>query len=234
MDFLTRQNRKTAGDDLNALHLDPITAKDKHVVVIGGGDTGSDCIGTCNRQQAKSVTNFELLPKPPRDRPGHQPWPYWPMRMRTSTSHEEGCRRQWGILTKEFSGSRGRIEKLITVDVEFVIDGQGHTQMREIKDSQRRWPADLVLLALGFAGPEPDTILVQLGLALDGRGNIRTDESYMSGVPGVFAAGDARRGQSLIVWAISEGREAARCVDIYLTGRSELPTKGRGDLPLIR
>jgi len=234
IDFLTRQNRKTAGDDLSALHLEPITARDKHVVVIGGGDTGSDCIGTCNRQRAKSVTNFELFPKPPQNRPGHQPWPFWPMRMRTSTSHEEGCQRQWGILTKAFSGSQDRIEELITVDVEFVIDGRGNTQMREIKDSQRRWPADLVLLALGFAGPEPDTIVARLGLELDGHGNIRTDENYMSGTPGIFAAGDAHRGQSLIVWAISEGREAARCVDTYLMGHSELPTKGRGDLPMIR
>ena len=155
------------------------------------------------------------------------------MKLRTSSSHEEGCERQWGILTKEFIGAGDRVVKLITVDVEFVTNGQGHTEMREISDSVREWPAELVLLALGFSGPEPNSIVRSYGLKLDKRGNIRTDRNYRSNVPGVFAAGDANRGQSLIVWAISEGREAARCVDKYLMGTSMLPTKGGMDLPRI-
>ena len=233
MDFLTRQNRESAGDRLNGLGLEPISARDKNVVVIGGGDTGSDCIGTSNRQGAKSIINFELFPKPPEIRPEQQPWPFWPMRLRTSSSHEEGCERQWGILTKEFIGDKGSVTKLLTVDVEFVTSGEGRTEMREIADSQREWPAELVLLALGFSGPEPDTVVTQFGLKLDKHGNIETASDYMTSVSGVFSAGDARRGQSLIVWAISEGREAARNVDIYLTGRSYLPAKGGGDLPRI-
>ena len=233
MDFLTRQNRLTTGDKLEAFGLDPISARDKHVVVIGGGDTGSDCIGTSIRQQARSVTNFELFPKPTDDRPDNQPWPFWPVRLRTSSSHEEGCDRQWGIMTKEFIGVGDRVVKLTTVDVEFVTSGQGRTEMREIKGSEREWPTDLVLLALGFTGPESNTVVDGLGLELDDRGNIQTDSNHMTGRPGVFAAGDAHRGQSLIVWAISEGREAARCVDVYLMGTSELPAKGGGDLPRV-
>jgi glutamate synthase (NADPH/NADH) small chain len=233
MDFLTRQNRLTTGDKLEAFGLDPISARDKHVVVIGGGDTGSDCIGTSIRQQARSVTNFELFPKPTDDRPDNQPWPFWPVRLRTSSSHEEGCERQWGIMTKEFIGVGDRVVKLTTVDVEFVTSGQGRTEMREIKGSEREWPTDLVLLALGFTGPESNTVVDGLGLELDDRGNIQTDSNHMTGRPGVFAAGDAHRGQSLIVWAISEGREAARCVDVYLMGTSELPAKGGGDLPRV-
>ena len=233
MDFLIRQNRWSAGDDPAALDMSPISAEGKHVIVIGGGDTGSDCIGTSIRQKAKSVTNFELFPKPSEDRPENQPWPFWPMKLRTSSSHEEGCARQWGILTKEFIGAGGRVVKLKTVDVEFVIDGQGRTTMREIAESVREWPADLVLLAMGFTGPEPGTIVGSCGLKLDERGNIQTDSNYMSNVPGIFAAGDANRGQSLIVWAISEGREAARCVDTYLMGTSVLPAKGGMDLPRV-
>jgi len=233
MDFLTRQNRATAGDDPAAPGLKPISAAGRHVVVIGGGDTGSDCIGTSIRQRAKSVTNFELFPKPAGERPPTQPWPFWPVKLRTSSSHEEGCERQWGILTKAFVGEAGRVVKLKTVDVEFVTSGQGRTEMREVPDSGREWPADLVLLAMGFSGPEPDSVVKSYGLALDARGNIRTDENYMSSVPGVFAAGDANRGQSLIVWAISEGREAARSVDAYLMGTSALPAKGGVDLPRV-
>jgi len=233
MDFLTRQNRATAGDDPAAMGLAPISAAGKHVVVIGGGDTGSDCIGTSIRQKAKSVTNFELFPKPPANRPDHQPWPFWPVKLRTSSSHEEGCERQWGILTKEFVGQANRVVKLITVDVEFVINSQGRTQMREVPETRREWPADLVLLALGFSGPEPNNVVKSLGLALDERGTIQTNDTYMTNKPGIFAAGDAHRGQSLIVWAISEGREAARCVDAYLMGASALPAKGGGDLPRV-
>lgn len=211
----------------------PISAKNKHVIVVGGGDTGSDCIGTSHRHRAKSVTNFELLPQPPEDRPSHQPWPFWPMKLRTSSSHEEGGERYWSILTKKFSGSDGKVAGLHTVNVEFETNGQGRPEMREIPGSEREWRADLVLLALGFIGPDSNSLITQFGLALDGRGNIKTDSQYMSSKPGVFAAGDANRGQSLIVWAISEGREAARCVDIYLMGRSELPSKGGGDLPRV-
>jgi glutamate synthase (NADPH/NADH) small chain len=233
MDFLTRQNLSNAGNDPVTMGLAPILAKGKHVVVIGGGDTGSDCIGTSIRQKAKSVTNFELFPRPPANRPDHQPWPFWPVKLRTSSSHEEGCERQWGILTKKFVGEGNRVVKLITVDVEFVTNSQGRTQMREVPETRREWPADLVLLALGFSGPDPNTIVKSLGLALDERGNIQTGKNYMTGIPGVFAAGDAHRGQSLIVWAISEGREAARNVDAYLMGTSVLPVKGGGDLPKI-
>ena len=233
MDFLSRQNRLIAGDCPARLHGDLISAADKHVVVIGGGDTGSDCIGTCIRQKAKSVTNFELFPKPPENRPDSHPWPFWPVKMRTSTSHEEGCHRHWGILTKTFIGKADKIVKLKTVDVEFVIDGRGRAEMREIADSEREWPADLVLLALGFTGPESNTLVSHCGLELDERGNIQTGDNYMTNKAGIFAAGDARRGQSLIVWAISEGREAARCVDDYLMGNSALPAKGGGDLPRI-
>jgi glutamate synthase (NADPH/NADH) small chain len=233
MDFLTRQNRQLAGDDRSAAEDSLLSARDKHVIVIGGGDTGSDCIGTCNRQRAKSVTNFELLPMPPADRPYNQPWPYWPMRLRSSTSHQEGCDRQWSTLTKSFSGSGGNVERVHTVNVRFEEKDGGAAQMIEVPGSEREWPADLVLLALGFEGPETDTGLTGLGLDLDERGNIRTDENYMSSVSGIFAAGDARRGQSLVVWAISEGREAARCVDAYLMGSSRLPGKGSGDLPRV-
>jgi glutamate synthase (NADPH/NADH) small chain len=150
--------------------------------------------------------------------------------LRTSSSHEEGCKRQWAILTKEFIRAGDRVVKLITNDVKFVTNGRGHTEMQEITDTVREWPAELVLLAMGFNGPEPDTIVSKYDLKLKERGNIQTDHNYMSNVPGVFAAGDAKRGQSLIVWAISEGREAARCVDTYLMGTSMLPTKGGVDL----
>ena len=231
MDFLTCQNKSSTNDDPAVMNLSPISAAGKHVIVIGGGDTGSDCIGTSIRQKAKSVTNFELFPKPTEVRPDDQPWPFWPVKLRTSSSHEEGCERQWAILTKEFIGTGDRVVKLITTDVEFVTYGQGHTDMREIPDTVREWPAELVLLAMGFTGPEPESIVSSRGLKLDKRGNIQTDRNYRSNVPGIFAAGDANRGQSLIVWAISEGREVARCVDTYLMGSSVLPAKGGMDLP---
>ena len=229
MDFLVPQNYHTAGDPAGKASDSFISARSKNVVVIGGGDTGSDCIGTCNRHRARSVVNFELLPKPPQGRPDLQPWPFWPMRLRTSSSHEEGGERCWGILTKEFTGRRGKLEAVHTVDVQ--IDANGRLQ--QIEGSMRQWTAELVLLALGFSGPEPDSIVARLDLSLDERGNIATDDRYMTAAEGIFAAGDARRGQSLIVWAISEGREAARCVDIFLTGDSSLPTKGGGDLPPV-
>ena len=231
MDFLSRQNRLVAGEKTG--RGDGLSASGKDVIVIGGGDTGSDCIGTCIRQQAKSVTNFELLPRPAPERRDQEPWPFWPVKLRTSSSHEEGCRRHWSLSTKAFIGKAKQVEKLVTVEVAFSGGPPGRPVMREIAGSEREWPADLVLLALGFSGPEPDTIVAQFGLRLDTRGNIETDGNHMTSRPAVFAAGDARRGQSLIVWAISEGREAARAVDIFLMGRSELPAKGCCDLPRV-
>ena len=231
MDFLSRQNRLVAGDII--AHNEGLSARGKDVIVIGGGDTGSDCIGTSRRQMAKSVTNFELMPQPAMERSDHQPWPFWPARLRTSSSHEEGCDRHWSLLTKKFVGKADRVEKLVTVDVVFSSGESGRPSMREVPGSEREWPADLVLLALGFTGPEPDTVVAQFGLRLDARGNIETDSNHMTSRPAVFAAGDARRGQSLIVWAIAEGREAARSVDTYLMGRSALPTKGCCDLPRV-
>jgi glutamate synthase (NADPH/NADH) small chain len=231
MDFLSRQNRLVAGDRLAG--RDDLHAGGKHVIVVGGGDTGSDCIGTCRRQGAKSVTNFELLPEPGRKRPAHQPWPFWPARRRTSSSHEEGCRRYWRLSTKAFGGAAQRVETVVTVEVTLSGGGSARPSLSEVPGSERVWPADLVLLALGFSGPETDTVISQMGLRLDAQGRIETDQHHRTSRPAVFAAGDARRGQSLIVWAISEGREAARAVDIHLMGQSALPTKGCCDLPLL-
>ncbi len=241
MEYLPQQNRRVAGDAQAwpTQHWwfgnrgQDILATDKHVIVIGGGDTGSDCVGTANRQGAKSVTQFELLPQPPQGRPDQQPWPYYPMKLRTSSSHEEGCQRYWSISTKRFIGRDGQVTALETMEVEWLPGpNNGRLEMHEKSGTLRRWPADLVLLAMGFTGPEPGGIVEQLALNLDPRGNILADEhSYMTNVPGVFACGDARRGQSLVVWAISEGRETARAVDLYLMGRTSLPTKGEGDLP---
>lgn len=233
MDFLTQQNKRVSGHE-DEIQVDPILASDKHVIVIGGGDTGSDCIGTSNRHGAASVTNFELLAEPPEGRPAEQPWPYWPMRLRTSTSHEEGCERFWSLLTKEFKGANGKLESLTTVELEWVPSSNGgRPQMKEVAGSEKEWPADLVLLAMGFLGPETNSIVHQLGVELDERGNVKADDSYATNVPGVFVAGDGRRGQSLIVWAISEGREAARGVDQFLVGKTELPTKDGFDLPRV-
>ncbi|MCS6771785.1 MAG: glutamate synthase subunit beta [Kiritimatiellae bacterium] len=230
MEFLPQQNRIVAGDHVP----NQIVATGKHVIVIGGGDTGSDCIGTAIRQGARSVTNFELLPMPPKSRPEHQPWPYYPMRLRISTSHDEGCERVFSISTKEFIGENGRVTHLKTVDVRWVPSpGGGPPKMEEVPGSEKIWPAELVLLALGFLGPETDSIVSQLGCELDARGNVKTNDHYATSVPGVFAAGDARRGQSLIVWAISEGRECARGVDQWLMGYSLLPTKVGHDLPRV-
>ena len=230
MEFLPLQNKTVAGD-----YPEPkISAKGKNVVVIGGGDTGSDCVGTSIRHGAKSVVNFELFPEPPKDRPAHQPWPYWPMKLRTSSSHREAGQdpRKYCLLTKEFEGENGHVTGVKSVDVQFTRERQtGKSNMEEIAGSEKIWKADLVLLALGFVGPERDNAVKALGVELDDRGNIKTGENYQTSVDNVFAAGDCRRGQSLIVWAISEGRETARCVDEYLMGESELPTKGPDDLP---
>ncbi|GAB5521553.1 MAG: glutamate synthase subunit beta [Rhodothermales bacterium] len=231
-DFLWQQNKRVAGDNLESSAIPQLTAADKHVVVIGGGDTGSDCVGTSNRHKAASVTQFEIMPMPADHRTDQDPWPYYPMTLKTSTSHEEGADRQWQVMTKRFIGSKGNLEAVETVRVERGVGEDGRLAFQEIEGSEQRYPADMVLLATGYVGPEANHFVGQLGLVLDGRGNIKTDpNTYETSRDGIFAAGDARRGQSLVVWAISEGREAARSVDLYLTGFITLPTKGVGDLP---
>jgi len=230
MDFLSGQNKKVGGDNAPL----KISAKNKNVIVIGGGDTGSDCVGTSIRHGARSVVNFELFPQPPQYRPAHQPWPYWPMKLRTSSSHRELDEdpRRYSMLTKSFRGQNGHVVGITTANVEFTRERQtGNSNMEEVPGTEKEWKADLVLLALGFTGPERDNVIQGLGVELDERGNIQTEANYQTSVKNVFAAGDCRRGQSLVVWAISEGREAARCVDEYLMGESLLPTKGPEDLP---
>ena len=222
MDFLPQQNRRNAGDVLDASR--DILATGKHVVVLGGGDTGSDCVGTCLRQGAASVTSIELLARPPDDRDPTTPWPLWPLTFRTSSSHEEGGSREFATLTKRFIGSAGKVEKLEAVRVRFgAPDETGRPSMEEIADTQEERPADLVLLAMGFVHPVHEGLLSDLDVTLDARGNVAASpRDFTTSEPGVFAAGDCRRGQSLVVWAIAEGREAARAVDRYLMGRSRL------------
>jgi glutamate synthase (NADPH/NADH) small chain len=215
MDFLTQQNRRVAG--LAVPDSEAILATGKHVIVIGGGDTGSDCIGTSHRQGALSVTSFEIMPRPPEDRASSTPWPLWPLQLRTSSSHEEGGKRDWSVSTESVSGN-GRVEKLHCVRVELK-----NGRFERVAGSEFELPADLVLLAMGFVHPEHPGIVSDLGLKLDRRGNVEVDGDFMSSVPGVFAAGDCQRGQSLVVWAIAEGRKAARSVDQFLMGHTELP-----------
>src|SRR6266851_4917389 len=221
MEFLPLQNKLNAGDSIASDKM--ISAAGKKVVILGGGDTGSDCLGTSNRQGASIVHQFELLPKPPDMRTSEMPWPDWPMILRTSSSHEEGVVRDWSINTRSFSGDNGNVKKLHGVRLEWKRDN-GRMAMQEIPGSEFELECDLVLLALGFLGPEPDTMIAQLDVKLDQRGNVACDENYMSNQPGIFAAGDARRGQSLVVWAIWEGREAARGIDRYLMGETQLPS----------
>ncbi|WP_422107271.1 glutamate synthase subunit beta [Winogradskyella sp.] len=231
MDFLKLNNQYVDGlVDFEAV----ISAEDKHVIVIGGGDTGSDCIGTSNRHGAKSVTNFEILDRPTEGRPAHQPWPYWPMKLRTSSSHKEGVERFFSISTKEFLGDgKGNLKGLKTVEVEWLFKEGERPQLKEIAGTEKEWECDLALLALGFTGSEK-TLAEQFGLEMDFRTNIQaTTKDYATNVPGVFVAGDMRRGQSLIVWAISEGRQAAHHVDAYLMGESHLPLKDDSDLPRV-
>jgi glutamate synthase (NADPH/NADH) small chain len=219
MQFLGQENRRVGGRDIND---EEIKATGKNVLVIGGGDTGSDCVGTSNRHKAKSVTQIELLSKPPTDRTVTNPWPEWPMVLRTSTSHDEGCERDWAILTKEFIGDAdGNLTGVKLVDIEWAESG-----FNEIEGTERVLPCDLVLIAAGFVHPQKEGMLEQLNIETDNRGNVSaTEQNYQTNVPGVFAAGDMRRGQSLVVWAISEGREAARQVDKYLMGESTLESK---------
>lgn len=229
MDFLTQQTKRVFGKSFEG---EAISAKGKNVIVIGGGDTGSDCIGTSNRQGAKSVTNFEIMPKPPASRSEETPWPFWPLQLKTSSSHEEGCDRNWLINTKEFiTDENNQLTGVKTVEVQWKkVPGQRPTLV-EIEGTEKVWPCELVLLSLGFVGPE-STLADQLGLETDQRTNYKAD-NYQTNVPHIFTAGDMRRGQSLIVWAINEGREAAREVDLFLMGVSNLPTKGQGDIPAL-
>ncbi len=228
MDFLPQQNKRNAGDSLDS-GLD-ILAGDKHVIVLGGGDTGSDCVGTSHRQGAASVTSIELLDRPPDERAAGNSWPDWPRTFRSSSSHDEGGTTEYAEMTKELVGRDGKVEKLRGVKVRFgPKDASGRQSMEEVPGSEFEIRADLVLLAMGFVNPVHEGLLDALGLKYDGRGNIlapeRGSNAYATSEPGVFAAGDCRRGQSLVVWAISEGREAAREIDIYLTGSSRLQSK---------
>ena len=219
MEYLPQQNRKLAGEDVK----NQISAEGKRVVILGGGDTGADCLGTAHRQGAEIVRQFELLPEPPPERSGDNPWPQWPMILRTSGAHEEGGIRDYNILTKSFSGDSEQVQRLHAVRVDWTRGEDGRFQMSEIPGSEFTVEADLVLLAMGFLHPEHDGMLEQLGVALDGRGNVQVDANKMTSVPGIFAGGDMVRGQSLVVWAIAEGRDAAQGIDQYLSGASLLP-----------
>jgi glutamate synthase (NADPH/NADH) small chain len=212
MDFLTAQNRRLEGCDPAGAD----DARDRRVVIIGGGDTGSDCAGTCVRQGARSVKQFELLPAPPAARAPSTPWPLWPMQLRTSHAHEEGCDRDWSVATTAFSGEDGRVKRIHAARLERKTFADGRTDFARVPGTDFELEADLVLLAMGFTGPVKNRLLVDLAVELDGRGNIATDGAHRTSVPGVFAAGDARRGASLIVWAIREGRDAADSIDRWL------------------
>lgn len=241
MEFLSQQNKRNAGIDVKVDHTGveytngDIFATDKNVVVIGGGDTGADCVGTSNRQKAKSITQIEINVKPPTERSPMTPWPNWPMMLRTSTSHDEGCDRQWAINTKEFVGDdKGNLVGLKIVEVGFETEylPGNRPQLVEKPGSERIIPCELALLAAGFVHPQHNGLVQQLGIELDERGNVKAD-NYKTNVNNVFVAGDMRRGQSLVVWAIAEGREAARAVDIYLTGSSVLEARDLGILDVV-
>lgn len=223
MDFLTQQNRRVAGEDVPA--SEAILATGKHVVVIGGGDTGSDCIGTSHRQGALSVTSFEIMPRPPDTRAESTPWPYWPLMMRTSSSHEEGGERKFSVSTERINGENGHVTSLSCVEV-----SMQNGRLERIPGTEFEIRADLVLLAMGFLHPEKEGLVEQLGLELDGRGNVRINPTtFQTSDPKVFAAGDCQRGQSLVVWGIADGRKAARGIDQFLTGRVELPAGSHAD-----
>ena len=222
MDYLTQQNRINEGQTFSP--SDRIAAEGKRVLVLGGGDTGSDCVGTAHRQGAEVVYQFELLPEPPLVRGDDNPWPQWPVVLRMSSSHEEGAVRDYNILTKSFSGSNGTVQKMHAVRLQWgQPDHTGRPAMIEVEGSEFELDVDLVLLALGFVHPEKAGMLDQIGVDLDSRGNVVTGSNKMTSVPGVFAAGDMSRGQSLVVWALAEGREAARGIDEYLMGSTKLP-----------
>lgn len=235
MEFLSQSNKRVAGIPTEVDHRNipyangDLFATEKHVFVIGGGDTGSDCVGTSNRQKAKSITQIELLAKPPLTRDESTPWPLWPMQLRTSSSHEEGAERKWAILTKEFVGNEaGEVTGIKLVDIEWkTVDGR--PQFVEIPGTERVEPCDIAFLAMGFLHPQHEGMLKDLGIELDARGNVNA-VNHQTSNPKFFTAGDMRRGQSLVVWAISEGREAARAVDVYLTGSTKLEAKDQGKL----
>lgn len=213
-DYLSQQNKIIAGEKFE--NGDLIKAYDKKVLVIGGGDTGSDCVGTANRQGAISVTQVELMPMPPKERTENEPWPLWPRLHKTSSSHNEGCERIWNVLTKKIVGENGEVKKVEACKVEWTKDENGRFNMKEVPGSDFTIEADLIFLAMGFVHPEHKGLVEDLGLELDGRGNIKVDENYKTNVDKVFAAGDSKRGASLIVWAINEGREAAMAVNDFL------------------
>ena len=222
MDFLIQQNCRVSGEDLG--DVKEISAKDRNVVVIGGGDTGSDCVGTSFRQGAASVTQLEIMPQPPEKENKALTWPNWPMKLRTSTSHDEGANRDFAITTKKFVDSDGNIKGMQTIRVQWESMADGTMQMVEIDGSEENLEADLVLLAMGFVHPTPEGMLEDLNVDLDGRGNVLANtENYETSVDKIFAAGDMRRGQSLVVWAIREGRQCARAVDEFLMGSTKLP-----------
>jgi NADPH-dependent glutamate synthase beta chain and related oxidoreductases len=213
MEFLPQSNKRIAGDAVP----DQILATGKRVIIIGGGDTGADCLGTSHRQKAASVHQFEIMPMPPNERSPLTPWPLWPLQMRVESSHEEGGTREWAVATTKFTGdAEGNVKQLHAVRV------GPPPKFEPVEGSDFTLDADLVLLAMGFTGPVKAGLVEQLGVKLNVRGNIDTDEHYQSSVPGVFAAGDARRGQSLVVWAIAEGRKAARAIDLHLMGETRL------------
>jgi len=231
MEFLPQANRASLGETLPlAEGEEQITAAGKNVVIIGGGDTGADCLGTSTRQGARSITQLEIMPEPPEQRPAGQPWPTYPMTFRVSSAHEEAGERVYAVSPQEFLGDEdGNVRALRLVEVVFE-----NGKLTEIEGTEREIPAELVLFAMGFTGPEKAGLVEQLGVDLDERGNVARDAAYMSSVPGVFVAGDAGRGQSLIVWAIAEGRAAAAGVDTYLTGTTVLPAPIRPtDRPLV-
>ena len=220
MTFLKQQNKRCQNIKFDE---EDIFATDKHVIVIGGGDTGSDCVGTSNRHGALSVTNFEIMPKPPTVRSEKTPWPFWPLKLNTSTSHEEGCDRHWSILTKEFiSDNKGHVKGLKVVDIKWAVNkNTGRAEFKEVPGTERTLPCDLALLSIGFIHPEHDNAIGQLEISVDDRGNV-IDTEYQTNKDKVFTAGDMRRGQSLVVWAIAEGREAARSADRFLMGEKSL------------
>jgi glutamate synthase (NADPH/NADH) small chain len=221
MEYLTLQNRRNEGDVIPDSEF--ISAEGKHVIIIGGGDTGADCLGTAHRQKAASVHQLELLPMPPKERAANNPWPEWPVIFRVSTAHEEGGERLYAVSTQRFSGDAdGRVTTLHAVKVE-AVQKDGRTVFEPVPGSEFELKADLVLLAMGFTGPEKGALLTDLGVDMTGRGNVARDAKWMTNVPGVFTAGDMQRGQSLIVWAIAEGRSAARAIDEHLMGASKLP-----------
>jgi len=222
MDFLTQQNRRVSGENINQIR--EITAKNKHVIVIGGGDTGSDCVGTSFRQGAKTVTQLEIMPQPPEKENKALTWPNWPMKLRTSTSHEEGANRDFSVTTKKFTGSNSLVNKMEIVKVDWKTGSNGKMEMNELETTSDNIPADLVLLAMGFVHPIHDGILNDLSIELDNRGNVKANtDNYKTSIDKVFVAGDMRRGQSLVVWAIREGRQCARSVDKFLMGETNLP-----------